>query len=100
MNNQEFTRAMFCPEVEAERLRAIRRVGMAEDEVSFLKKRFVFLDRESYYPKPNDDMFGVRVTFSKEQLVRFIGNWTDVRDFIWYAIGDQIMSLIGPSRGK
>lgn len=90
---EEFSRAMWCPEVESARKREAMRRGAAESELSSLK-RFATI-RPRY---DNGGCFALQLFFDRHMLGEMAGGMDQVKDYMWALVEEEITKLFRARR--
>ncbi|MDQ7835506.1 MAG: hypothetical protein RDU24_09000 [Humidesulfovibrio sp.] len=88
----EFTRAMWCPEVEEERRRARSDKGAAESELHHLKRFAVGT------PSHGGRIFTLHLEFDGMMLASMAGNMEQARDFMWACVEEKIVNNLFRAR--
>lgn len=89
---QEFTRAMFCPEAEIERALCKQQEADARAEIEYLH-RFLFLERSGEFNEMR-----ITLSFSADMLGNMAGHMDMVKEYIWHRIEGHISGLFRSSR--
>ena len=84
---EEFERAMYCPEVEQARKEACHKVGRLEGELKALDK-FCWLR-----PDYRSQGYILQINMDRFMMGRMAGNMDEVMKYIRYRLGDELTKL-------
>lgn len=84
---EEFERAMYCPEVEQARKEAYHKIGRLEGELESFDK-FCWLR-----PDPYSGQYILQINMDRFMMGRMAGNMDDVMKFIRRRLGDELSKL-------
>ncbi len=84
---EEFERAMYCPEVEHARKEAYRKIGKLEGELKAFDK-FCWLRPDLY-----SEQYILQINMDRLMLGRMAGNMDEVMKYIRYRLGDELTKL-------
>ena len=84
---EEFERAMYCPEVEQARQKACHKIGRLEGELKALDK-FCWLR-----PDPYSEQYILQINMDRVMMGRMAGNIDEVMKYIRYRLGDELTKL-------
>lgn len=92
---QEFTRAMFCPEVEQERARLERILGSARAELNEMRK-FIVIQRERHEKDKRFDVYWMQMRITHDMLEVLMRDPDMFYDHLVHYIMDQLTGLMRP----